>query len=176
MGQLKQTTEEVESLDMQRFLDLLKKFDTAMLVSHTPEGEARARPMAIAGVEENGGIWFVSRRADPKVAEIVADERVLVVMQGSSAYLSVTGHAEVIQDRERVQSLWSPSWKIWFKDKQDPNLMLIHVRPVEAEFWDQGGFEGVKYLVRAAAAFVSGRQLAGSEHDPKQHAKLKHPS
>ncbi len=176
MGQLKQTTGEVESLDMQRFLDLLKKFDTAMLVSRTGEGELRARPMAIAGVEEKGELWFVSRQADPKIAEIAADERVLVVMQESAAYLSVTGHAEIIQDRERVQALWSPTWKIWFKDKEDPNLMLIHVRPLEVEFWDQRGVEGVKYLLRAAAAFVSGRQLAGSEHDPQQHAKLKHPS
>jgi general stress protein 26 len=176
MGQLKQTTKTAETLDAQRFLDLVKKFDTAMLVTRTSEGESRARPMAIASVEDNGELWFVSRQADPKVAEIAADERVLVVMQGHASYLSVTGHAEAIKERKRVEALWSPTWRVWFKDEHDPNLMLICVRPLEVEFWDQGGFEGVKYLLRAAAAFVTGRPLSGSEHDSKQHAKFRNPS
>jgi general stress protein 26 len=176
MGQLKKPTSQAENLEIQHFLALVKKFDTAMLVTRTPEGESRARPMAVASVEETGDVWFVSRREDPKVAEIAADERVLVVMQGSASYLSISGHAETIKERGRVEELWSPGWKIWFKDKDDPNLLLIRVRPLEVEFWDQTGVEGARYLLRAAAAFVSGRQLAGSEHDPKQHGKIKNPS
>ena len=176
MGQLKQPTGKGQDPELQRFLGLVKKFDTAMLVTHTPQGECRARPMAIADVEENGELWFVSRRQDPKVAEIAANERVLVVMQGSSAYLSISGHADTIKERARIESLWSPTWKVWFKDKDDPSLMLIHVQPHEIEFWDQGGVEGVKYLLRAAAALVTGHQLAGSEHDPKQHGKIRTPS
>jgi general stress protein 26 len=159
--------------DQKRFLELLRKFDTAMLITHTPEGRAHARPMAVADVSENGDVWFATRLHTLKTSEIQHDQRVLVVLQDGSKFLSLSGRAQIHKDPQRVQQLWSEAWRLWFKDKSDPSLGLIQVIPEEAEYWDQSGPEAIKYMLRAAAAYVGGRQLPGSETDPNQHGKVR---
>jgi general stress protein 26 len=173
MAQMKNPSASASLDDTQRLVGLVRKFDTAMLVTHTHEGLSRARPMAVADVSDAGDVWFVTRIETPKVDEIRDDDRVLVVLQGSSQYLSLAGEAKTIRDQALIHKLWSESWRVWFKDPNDANLALIQVKPHEAEYWDQSGVKGVKYLLRAAKAYVSGKPLAGSEADAGQHGKVK---
>lgn len=51
----------------ERFHDLLRRFSHGMLVTRTPDADLRARPLAVAAIEEDDDLWFVTshRRGDP---------------------------------------------------------------------------------------------------------------
>lgn len=141
------------------FLQLLRQFHTAMLVTHAGDGSLRARPMAIAQVGDDGRIWFVTGAESAKTHEIEADTRVHIVCQNDrSAYLSLSGRADLVRDRAKVDDLWSEAFRVWFPGgKDDPNLELIVVRPETGEFWDNEGFNKIKYLLETAKAYATGR-------------------
>jgi general stress protein 26 len=140
------------------FIALLKQFQNAMLVTHTGEHGFHARPMAIADVEDDGRLWFITSADTAKVHEIAMDSHVhLIAQNGNSAFLSLTGRASLIGDREKIAHLWKEPFRVWFpKGKDDPDIELIAVRPERGEFWDSTGAKRFKYLWEAAKAYMSG--------------------
>jgi hypothetical protein len=51
--------------------------------------------------------------------------------------------------------------------------VLIRFIPRAAEYWDSSGFEGLKFALRFAKAYVTGTPLPQQqENDPKTHAKV----
>lgn len=153
-----------------RLNDLIEGFDTAMLVTREAGGSLRARPMAVAGLAGEAEAYFATASDSGKIAEIETDPAVLLVFQSAAAYVSVSGRAEVIRDRALIEKLWSPAWKAWFPGgKTDPALCLLHVAPTAAEYWDNSGARGLRYLFESAKAVLQGRQ---PESDPDQHAKV----
>lgn len=69
-----------------KLVDLMKQFDNAMLVTHDGS-RLDARPMAIAKVDDDGGLWFVTDRQSSKMMEITASTDVGITMQGSNAFV-----------------------------------------------------------------------------------------
>jgi general stress protein 26 len=158
----------------QNFREILKTFDQAMLVTHGSAVGLRARPMAIASTEEDGSIWFISGSDTSKVDEIEHDSTILAVMQESSKFLSIAGRAELSRDRAKIESLWKETFRAWFKGKDDPNIMLIHLNPTEAEYWDNSGLQGLKFALKFAAAYVSGKSMRHDDRgdDIESHGKV----
>jgi general stress protein 26 len=156
----------------QKFHDLLSKFKTAMLVTHTGGGDLRARPMAIAQVEPNCRVWFFTGVESGKVHEIETDTHVSVVCQRDrDIYLSLSGLATLSRDRAKIDELWTEELKTWFpKGKEDPNVGLMAVQPEVGEYWDQEGFNKIKYLFEAAKAYATGTTPKVEEGD--QHGKI----
>jgi general stress protein 26 len=153
----------------EHLMKLLKQFSTAMLVTHAGADQLRARPMAVAQIEDGGRVWFISSRETAKVHEIEQDTRVhLVCLKEHSAYLSLSGRATLEENRAKVAELWQEPFKIWFPNgKDDPEIILICVTPDEAEFWDNEGLNKMSYLLESAKAYVSGtkpRVKEGEEH------------
>jgi general stress protein 26 len=172
MAQSTQTTQSTTQQAEQKFMELLRGFDFAMLVSHAPNSQLHARPMAIAEVGQDGSVWFLTGIETTKVLELTHNALSLAVMQGASKYLSVTGQAELFDDREHIRRLWKDSYKVWFKGKDDPTIVLIRLRPTAAEYWDNHGAEGLKLALRFAKAYVTGRELSEDPSDVKTHAKV----
>jgi general stress protein 26 len=143
----------MENDQVQRIRELLEDFDTAMLVTHRGDF-AHARPMAIAAVESHCNVWFFTGRGTPKVHEIHDDDTVLVVCQDEhERYISLSGRAEIVAEREKVRQLWSERYKTWFPGGvEDPELLLICVHAEEAEYWDQHGAKALNYFFQAAKA------------------------
>jgi len=155
----------------QEFGDVLAHFDTAMLVTKGPGGTFRSRPMAIAGRESNGDLWFATSIESPKVIELEKDSEVCAAMQSSSRFMSVSGRAEIVKDRQRIEQFWKPQWKVWFpKGKDDPSIVLVRLVASEAEYWDQHGAKGLSYLIEGARALLRGEKPKAD--DASQHAKL----
>ncbi len=157
----------------QHLQELLHKFDTAMLVTQERTGGAsHARPMAVADVAADGSITFISRADAPKVDEIKHDRDILAVFQQPRQYLSVTGRAELNSDRARINQVWKESFRTWFEGgKDDPNIVLIVLRPSEAEYWDNTGAKGLRFALEYATAYVKGETLKGPG-DVEQHGKV----
>jgi general stress protein 26 len=158
----------------QHFFEILKDFEQAMLVTHGSTVGLHARPMAIAGTEEDGSIWFITGADTAKVYELEKDSTILAVMQKGSKSMSTAGRAALVRDRAKIHALWKETFRAWFEGKDDPNIVLIRLIPAEAEYWDSSGLQGLKFVLKFAAAYVSGKTLRsdGAGEDPEAHAKV----
>lgn len=152
--------------------DLLHEFSVAMLVTRTPVGQLRARPMILVEIEPEGNILLLTDRHSSKIEEISDDNHVNVSMQSSMKFVSITGTAVVIDDRQKVGELWKESWRVWFPDGQDdPDLILLQIHGDVGEYWDNSGVSGIKYLIEAGKAYITGKRPDVS--DPMIHGKVK---
>ena len=106
-----------------------------------------------------------------KVDELKQDDTVLAVMQSASRWLSVTGRAALQRDPAHIKRLWKEAFKLWFKGPDDPSIVLIRLAPTEAEYWDNSGLQGLKLVLKSAAAYVTGKELRESG-DVNTHAKV----
>jgi general stress protein 26 len=156
----------------EKLRDLLEDFDSAMLVTRTAVGELRSRPMAVADLEEGGTLWFVTERHSGKLGKIARDGHVNVAMQSRMKFVSISGTAVAVDDPRKVAEVWNEAWKVWFPGrKDDPTLTLLKVHVERGEYWDNSGMGGIKYLIEAGKAYLSGTKpdLAG---DPRVHGKV----
>jgi len=152
--------------------ELLSDFDSAMLVTRTINGELRSRPMAVADVQSGGCLWFITERHSGKLEEIARDNQVNVSMQSRMKFVSVSGTAVVVEDRRKVEELWNEAWKVWFPGgKDDPSLILLKVQGENGEYWDNSGASGIKYLIEAGKAYLSGTKPDVAS-DPTVHGKV----
>lgn len=156
-----------------RLKELLEKFDSAMLITHAEGERIRARPMVIARVEANCDLWFLTGRGSPKVQEIQNNQQVSVVCQdGEKVCLSISGRAELVNDRRKLDEIWKEQFKVWFPGgKEDPEIGLIFVRGEEAEYWDSHGSKGVRYMFSAVKSYATGERPEIKEGE--QHGKVK---
>jgi general stress protein 26 len=153
--------------------DLLSDFDSAMLVTRTATGELRSRPMAVADVEPGGCLWFVTERHSGKLEEIARDDHVNVAMQSRWKFVSISGRAVAVDDARKVAEVWNEAWRVWFPGgKDDPSLVLLKVQGDAGEYWDNSGVSGIKYLIAAGKAYLSGTKPREVEGDPKVHGKV----
>ncbi len=156
--------------DRQRLRALIQEFHSGMLVTHTPEGTMRARPMAIAKLEENDDIFFATSIESGKIGDIEHDHQVTLTLQAPAAWVSVSGPARIVEDRAKIVAYWNERMKVWFPDgKDDPNLCLLQLRPIQAEFWNTQGSKGLRYMFEAAKAYVTGTT---PEIVPGQHGEV----
>ncbi|HEY9745239.1 MAG TPA: pyridoxamine 5'-phosphate oxidase family protein, partial [Oculatellaceae cyanobacterium] len=156
---------EAQDFGLSKLHQLLKHFDTAILVTHGGGNSLHARPMAIAQVEDNCDLWFITAADTPKIHEIQTNDRVLVTFQErDTRFITLSGRAEIVQDQRKIDELWREMFKIWFPGgKNDPNLMLIRVRTEEGEYWDNAGVKRVAFVMDALRAYVSGQGMSISE-------------
>jgi general stress protein 26 len=156
----------------QKFFELLGQFDNAVLVTHEKaSGSLHGRPMNIAETNDDGSIWFISAADAPKISELEKDAHLLAVAQKDRQWLSISGRAELHRDRARIHKVWKETYRAWFNGKDDPNIILIRLKPTEAEYWDNSGVSGLKFALKFAAAYVTGREMHGSG-DVKVHGKV----
>jgi len=152
---------------------LMKEFDTAMLVTRTASGELHSRPLAIADKRGDGTLYFATSVETQKVSQIGADPHVNVSMQDKRRFVSVTGTAQLVNDRALIDQLWSEAWRIWFpQGKDDPSLRILIVQATEATYWDAAGLEGLRYLFDSAKAYVLGTR-PDSDNDERHTAHVR---
>ncbi len=143
----------------EHFQDVLKHFDSAMLVSMTLDEKIRSRPMVIADSEDDCTLWFVTNRFSGKVDEFEQHPQVNVSMQGGGRFLSLSGIAMVAADRAKLEEIWNEAWKVWFPEgMDDPEICLVKVTPEDGAYWDNSGTSQLMYLYRAGVAYFQGKK------------------
>jgi len=153
------------------FLELLKEFKTATLVTLALGGGLRGRPMAIGHIEDDGTMWFLSDIQSEKVTELANDTHALVSLSESDKYLVLTGELGVVRDEEKAKALWKEAFRAWFKGPDDPALTLLRFQPDAGEYWNNAGAQGIKQAFRVAKAYVTGEKL-GDTGDPGVHGRV----
>ena len=124
---------------VEKLRELIKDVRIAMLTTVEADGMLRSRPMAMQEAEFDGDLWFFTRDDAPKVAEIASDPAVNLAFADPDAqtYISLSGRARLVRDREKLEALWRPIYRAWFPDGlDDPHLALLCVEADHAEYWD----------------------------------------
>jgi len=145
--------------------DLIEDIDFAMLTT-VNGGQLRSRPMSTQEFDFDGDLWFFTSDNTHKVDEIERDNRVNVAYAKpeDNVYISVSGQAQLVKDREKIEELWNPILKAWFpKGLDDPTLSLLKVSVEEAEYWDSPSSTIVQ-LVGFVKALVTGKSADGGDH------------
>jgi general stress protein 26 len=102
------------------------------------QGELVSRPMSSLARPDDGYIYFVTRM-DAKVGEIGQSTPVNLAYAdtGKNLYVSVSGHAQTSQNREKLRELWSMWVEAWLPEGPDgEDVALITVTPEQAKIWD----------------------------------------
>ena len=158
--------------DAAHLYDLLKGFDTAMLVTRSADGHLHARPMRVAELHADADAYFVTSIDSPKVAEIYADADVLLTFQNANEYAAVYGRANVVHDRALVERLWDDSWKTWFpRGKSDAAIALLRFDAEHGEFWNDLSARGVRYAFETSKAYMTGEPPG---RDSGAHGRPRH--
>lgn len=119
------------------------------------------RPMSAQKVDDIGNIWFLSDKDSSKNMEIKDDDHVQLLFSGSSHsdFLSVYGKATILYDRQKIKELYEPIVKAWFQEgKDDPNISVIKVEPIEGYYWDTKHGKLVS-LAKIVVSMVSGKTM-----------------
>ncbi|UZE49633.1 pyridoxamine 5'-phosphate oxidase family protein [Rhodopseudomonas sp. P2A-2r] len=148
--------------DIDRTWELMKKIGFAMLVTHDGD-KLRARPMAAHVDRDANTIYFLTDARRHKDEEIARNPNINLSFADASdqKYVSVTGTAEVSNDRAKIKELFSMPAKAWWDSAEDPNIRVLKVTPDDAEFWDSPG-SAISYVKMAAAAVTGTRPDIGT--------------
>jgi len=121
--------------------------------------------------DEAADVWFFTGRGATLVDRIKAEPTVLLAFQNeNSAYLSLRGTARLVEDRKRIKELWKEPYRVWFPGgAEDPDIALVAVKPIDAEYWDNRGMNKLEYMFESAKAYIKGEKPDVSDID--QHAK-----
>ena len=138
---------------------LVKDIDYAMLVTIDQDGHLRSRPMMAKPPAADGTLWFFTNIASGKVSDLDANPQVNVsyALPEEQRYVSISGTARMVLERERIEELWTPIQRMWFPGGiDDPNVALLVVTPEHVEYWDAPSSRMVQ-AIRFAKAILTGK-------------------
>lgn len=155
--------------ELQKFYELLNRFDTGILITHNGSTGLHGRPMAVAQVEGSCDVWFITGLDSPKIEEIRFNDDVLITFQNKrDEFVTLSGRAELVRDSAKVAEIWREPFKVWFPQGQsDPNIALLRVHARQGEYWDNAGVNRISYMFEALKSYASGERpniKEGSQH------------
>lgn len=155
-------TEAIEKLK-----ELVEAISTCLFCTNlkTDDGST-CRPMQVQKVCDQGNIWFFSEANSEKNREISEDKHVQLFFShpGKNSYLVVNGEAEIITDKNKIDELWTPIVKIWFKEgKDDPNISILKVKPTSAYYWDTDGNKMINFFKMIASVATGSNMVTGRQ-------------
>jgi general stress protein 26 len=135
---------------------------SAMLTTLDEAGQPWSRPMITREMDEQGNLWFFTKRDSAKAKNIATNKLVNVAYAKpeDALYVSVTGVATLVDDMDKKKTLWNPFVKAWFPEGlDDPDLVLLKVTPERAEYW-QGPSTQLGRVVSIAAKLATGGKVS----------------
>ncbi len=147
--------------DLQKLRNMVKDIDFCMLTTVDENGDPHSRPMSSNGdIDPDGDIWFFTAASSHKVSEIEKLPKVNVSFADpdNQRYVSITGKAQLVRDREKIDELWRPEFKMWFPEgKDDPEVALLKVNLEKAEYWDSPS-STIGYALNFVSSMVTGKE------------------
>jgi general stress protein 26 len=148
--------------------EIVKAVDICMLTTVDERGELHSRPMSNnRDVEFDGDLWFFTYGSSHKVDEVGRVPKVNASFADieHQLYASLTGRAEVVRDRAKIEELWKPELRAWFPEGTDtPDIALLKVTVERAEYWD-GSQSLVAHAVSLVSSLVTGQPAQLGENE-----------
>ncbi|KNC76210.1 hypothetical protein SARC_11279 [Sphaeroforma arctica JP610] len=151
----------------------LNGVDIAMLTTQTIDGHMASRPMWTSKVDDDGVLWFFTSDSSGKIKDIQRDSHVNLAYSnpGSNLFVSVSGRIELVEERAKMEELWSPSMKAWFSDGLDtPDIGLLKVTADFAEYWDTTSSTMI-HLYGVMKATLTGEDARGITNNEKMEIR-----
>jgi len=128
-------------------------------------GDGASRPMSVAGCDDNGDIWFFTKKITGAGEEAGSQQKVALHFSSPAKlnFLCVLGDSALVNDKTKMEELWNPMMKTWFPDGlETPGITLIRVDPASAHYWESSASR-IELLYSWAKAQITGSPADGSE-------------
>ena len=135
-----QETDKTPAEIVDRVWELAEKIDFCMF--GTWDGDKQhSRPLSSRVKRDEHAIYFLVSAQGHKNLEIEKFPAVSLNYADVKAmnYISISGQAEVTNDREKIHDLWTDFDKAWWESEKDPDIRLLTVIPERAELWESPG-------------------------------------
>jgi len=151
-----------------RLWELIKHMRFGMLTHRHANGSLHAHPLTTQNksLEPDMTLYFFVSKKTELGQRLMADGNVNVSYSdpGKDTYVSISGQASVNEDERLKAHLFNALAKAWFPGGvTDPDLELISVRIVNAEYWDVKESKTTQ-LFKMAKAAVTGNPPDMGEH------------
>ena len=110
-----------------------------MMTTVCKDGSLHSRPMVTLEAQFDGGLWFFTMADSTKVGEVEEEGQVNLTYENSleSIYVSLSGMATLVQDRQQIEKLWKEELRAWFPEGlKDPQLALLRVDVTRWTSWN----------------------------------------
>jgi general stress protein 26 len=153
--------------DFEKLKELVKDIDFCMLTTVDEHGNLHSRPMSLNGeIDQDANMWFFTSSDSLKAHEIEELPKVNVSFANPDdhRYVSISGSADLVTNKEKIRELWKPILKAWFPDGPDQaDLALLRVRVEKAEYWDSPSGK-IAQALSFVSAIVTGKQVELGEN------------
>jgi general stress protein 26 len=147
------------SANFQKLREMIKDIDFCMLTTVDENNDLHSRPMSLnSEVDQSGNLWFFTSVNTHKVSEVSRAPKCNASFADPDdhRYVSITGSAELVRDKQKIEELWKPELKLWFPNgAQDPDLALLRVKIEKAEYWDRPS-STVGSVISFVTSFIKG--------------------
>lgn len=148
--------------------DLVAGIQIGMLTTRDND-VLRSRPMAALLDREQEVLWFFTSAKQHSAAEVAAqpDVNISFVDPGRGVYVSLSGTAELVDDRQKANELWTAEAVAWSPENIDSSdLRLMRVSATQAEYWD-------RHSNAMSVVWHAARAALGDETEPAEdHRKV----
>ncbi|HVF29211.1 MAG TPA: pyridoxamine 5'-phosphate oxidase family protein [Pyrinomonadaceae bacterium] len=146
--------------DVAHLREMVKDIDFCMLTTLDEQGNPHSRPMSTnRHLDFDGDLWFFIYGDSHKALEIRREPKVNASFADPSnqSWVSMTGTAELVRDRRKMEELWQPQLRAWFpKGLDEPDIALLKVNVEKAEYWDSPS-STIAHVYSLASALVTGK-------------------
>lgn len=140
-----------------KFREMVDEIKIAMFATDLSKKPIDVAPMYTKRVDESGNLWFLSSKNSDHNHNLLQDpDCQLFYTKGSSDFLSVYGSAEIIDDKDTIESLYNKMDNAYFEGSDDPQIRAIKFSPEEAAYWSSEGNKLVT-LFKMGVAAVTGK-------------------
>ncbi|MGQ0622441.1 MAG: pyridoxamine 5'-phosphate oxidase family protein [Panacagrimonas sp.] len=149
---------------LSKLKELIDDIKIASLITMESDGTLRSRPMATQQMDAEAELWFFTNDYSALADSVLIHPQVCVsyAAPDRNRYVSVSGAAELVRDPGKIKELWKPIFKAWFPlGVDDPDLALLRVDIVSAQYWEGSGNKLVQ-LYGMLKAIASGENAAGN--------------
>ena len=148
--------------------EIVKAVDICMLTTVDERGDLHSRPMSNnRDIEFDGDLWFFTYGSSHKVDEVNREAKVNASFADvdNQLYASLTGRAEVVRDRAKIEELWKPELRAWFPEGMEtPDIALLKVTVGRAEYWDSSQ-SWAAHAVGLVSSLVTGEPAQSGENE-----------
>jgi general stress protein 26 len=134
------TTSTHREQEIDKLRQLIADINCGMLTTVDQHGNLHSCPMYKSGdISLDGAIWFFTSANTQKVNDIQGNSQVNISFTSheKQRYVSVSGTAELVQDRQKMAEQWQPELQTWLpQGLEEPNLVLLKVNIHKVDYWD----------------------------------------
>ncbi len=127
--------------------------------------ELEGRPLTVLDVDDRGTCSFLVDGTADWIAQVRGGGPASIsgADMADGTWFSASGTATLVEDRARIEELWTPIAEAWFDGKDDPRLAVLAVEVATLAWWESADNRLVRMWKLATAAVRSGRGETG-EH------------